>query len=178
MTNYAGYDDNIIKNIIDVVLINSITNKKIKIHSKKLFEINFNVCQKYRVELSIIPPGNIPEKNFEYILLYDNPNINIEILENIYPFYIRQKFMPNKHHIVFNELLFPSDLITTTLDISLEYRPNEENKSSEIINNNYLDENLPKEESFPTSIRMNVFFMSGEKLIFKKDFEKQSIKRN
>ena len=178
MTNYAGYEDNIIKNIIDVVLINSITNKKIKIHSKKLFEINFNVCQKYRVELSIIPPGNIPEKNFEYILLYDNPNINIELFENIYPFYIRQKFIPNKHHIVFNELLFPSDLITTTLDISLEYRPNEENKSNENGNNNFLDENLPKEEPFPMSIRMNFFFMSGEKLIFKKDFEKQSLIRN
>ena len=178
MTDYAGYDDNIIKNIIDVVLINSITNKKIKIHSKKLFEINFNTCQKYRVELSIIPPGNIPEKSFEYILLYDNPNINIELFDNIYPFYIRQKFIPNKHHIIFNELLFPSDLITTTLDISLEYRPNDENKNNEIANNNFLDENLPKEEPFPMSVRMIFFFMSGEKLIFKKDFEKQSLIRN
>ena len=178
MTNFAGYDDNVIKNNIDVVLINSITNKKVKIYFKKLFEINFNVCQKYRVELSIIPPGNIPEKNFEYIILYDNPNVNIEILDNIYPFYIRQKYTPNKHNIVFNELLFPSDLITTTLDISLEYRPNDENKSNENINNNYTDENLPKVVPFPTSIKMVFDFMAGEKIIFQKDFENQSLIRN
>ena len=178
MTNFSGYDDNIIKNNIDVVLINSINNKKIKIYYKKLFEINFDSCQKYRVELSIIPQGNIPEKNFEYILLYDNPNINIEIFDNIFPFYIRQKFIPNKHHIVFNELLFPSDLITTTLDVSLEYRPNEENKSNENINNNFIDENLPKEVSFPSSIRMICYFMAGEKLIFQKDFENKSLIRN
>ena len=178
MTNFSGYDDNIIKNNIDVVLINSINNKKIKIYYKKLFEINFDSCEKYRVELSIIPPGNIPEKNFEYILLYDNPNINIEIFDNIFPFYIRQKFIPNKHHIVFNELLFPSDLITTTLDVSLEYRPNEENKSNENANNNLIDENLPKEVSFPSSIRMICYFMAGEKLIFQKDFENKSLIRN
>ena len=178
MTNFSGYDDNIIKNNIDVVLINSVNNKKIKIYYKKLFEIDFDSCQKYRVELSIIPPGNIPEKNFEYILLYDSPNINIELFDNIYPFYIRQKFIPNKHHIVFNELLFPSDLITTTLDVSLEYRPNEENKSNENINNNFIDENLPKEVSFPSSIRMICYFMAGEKLIFKKDFENKSLIRN
>ena len=175
-TNFIGYDDNIIKNNIDVVLINSITNKKIKIYYKKFCDIDFNTCQKYRVELSIISPGNIPEKNFEYVLLYNNPNISIELLDNIYPFYIRQKYIPNKHHIVFNELIFPSDLITTTLDVSLEYRPNNENKINE--NNNYSDENLPKAISFPSSIRMYFYFMVGEKLIFKKDFENQSLMRN
>ena len=178
MTDFSGYDDNVLKNSIDVVLINSITNKKIKIYYKKLFEIDFSVCPKYRIELSIISPGNIPERNFDYILLYDNPNINIEVLENIYPFYIRQKYIPNKHHIVFNELIFPSDLITTTLDISLEYRPNDENKNNENINNNFIDENLPKEIPFPSSIRMNFYFMAGEKLVFKKDFENQSLIRN
>ena len=95
MTDFSGYDDNVLKNSIDVVLINSITNKKIKIYYKKLFEIDFSVCPKYRIELSIISPGNIPERNFDYILLYNNPNINIEVLENIYPFYIRQKYIPN-----------------------------------------------------------------------------------
>ena len=178
MTNFSGYDDNVIKNNIDVVLINSINNKKVKIYYKKLFEINFDTCQKYRVELSIIPPGNIPEKSFDYIILYDNPNINIEIYDNIYPFYIRQKYIPNKHHIVFNELLFPSDFISTTLDVSLEYRPNDENKSNENINNNFIDENLPKEVSFPSSIRMICYFMAGENLIFKKDFENKSLIRN
>ena len=177
MTNFEGYDDNVLKNNIDVVLINSVNNKKIKIYYKKLFEIDFGSCPKYRVELSIISPGNIPEKSFDYILLYDNPNINIEILENIYPFYIRQKYIPNKHHIVFNELMFPSDLITTTLDISLEYRPNAENINDN-NNNNYSDEHLPKEVSFPSSIRMNFYFMNGEHLIFQKDFENQSLIRN
>jgi hypothetical protein len=69
-------------------------------------------------------------------------------------------------------------LITTTLDVSLEYRPNEENKSNENINNNFIDENLPKEVSFPSSIRMICYFMAGEKLIFQKDFENKSLIRN
>ena len=176
ITNYIGYDDNVIKNAIDVVLINSLTNKKVKIYYKKFFYVDFSICKKYRVELSIIPPGNIPEKSFEYSILFDNPNINIDILENIYPFYIRRKYIPNKHHIVFKELIFPSDLITTTLDVCLEYRPNEENTINE--NNNFTDENLPKEVPFPSSIRMNLYFMAGEKLIFKKDFENQSLMRN
>ena len=180
MTNFLGYDDNILKNNIDVVLINSITHKKIKIYYKNLFEIDFSECSKYRVELSIIPPGNIPEKNFDYIVLYDNPNINIEIFENIYPFYIRQKYIPNKHHIVFNELVFPGELINTTLDVALEYRPNSENniQNNENNNNNYNDENLPKEEPFPKSVKMIFYFMIGEKLIFQKDFENQSLIRN
>ena len=189
ITNYEGYDDNVLKNNIDVVLINSITNKKVKIYYRKFFEIDFCSCPKYRVELSIISPGNIPERSFDYILLYDNPNINIEILDNIYPFYIRQKYIPNKHHVIFNELIFPSDLITTTLDISLEYRPdpdnsnnnNNENNNNDNNNNNnynYTDENLPKEVSFPSSIRMNIYFMNGEHLVFKKDFENQSLIRN
>ena len=179
MTNFEGYDDNVLKNIIDVVLINSITNKKVKIYYKKIFEIDFSTCPKFRVELSIISPGNIPERNFDYILLYDNPNIHIEIFENIYPFYIRQKFIPNKHNILFNELVFPSEPITTTLDISLEYRPNhdEENNNTNNITN-YTEENLPKEEPFPASIRMIFYFSEGEKLIFKKDFENQSLIRN
>ena len=177
MTNFEGYDDNVLKNYIDVVLINSVTNKKIKIYYKKLFEIDFSTCPKFRVELSIISPGNIPERSFDYIILYDNPNVNIDILENIYPFYIRQKYIPNRHHIVFNELIFPSDLITTTLDISLEYRPNDDNHNNE-NNTNYMDENLPKEVSFPSSIRMNFYFMNGENLVFKKDFENQSLIRN
>ena len=177
MTNFEGYDDNILKNNIDVVLINSVTNKKIKIYYKKLFEIDFSSCPKYRVELSIISPGNIPERSFDYIILYDNPNINIEVLDNIYPFYIRQKYIPNRHHIVFNELIFPSDLITTTLDISLEYRPHDDDNNNN-DNNNYTDENLPKEVSFPSSIRMNFYFMIGEQLVFQKDFENKSLIRN
>ena len=177
MTNFEGYDDNVLKNNIDVVLINPITKKKLKIYYKKIFEIDFNSCPKYTIELSIISPGNIPERNFEYILLYNNPNINIEILENIYPFYIRQKYIPNKHHIIFNELIFLSDLITTTLDVSLEYRPNDEDNNKE-ISNNYTDENLPKRVSFPSPIRMNFYLMFGDKLIYKKDFETHLLIRN
>ena len=181
-TNFINYDDNIIKNDIDVVLINPITNKKVKIYYKKLFNIDFNISSFYRVELSVIPPYNVSEKNFEYILLYNNPNINIEVFENIYPFYIRQRFTPNKHNILLNELIFPSELINTTLDISLEYRPNEDNSENNIDNNNnnFSDEALVnlKEKPLPCSIRIYFYFFSGDKLIFKKDFENKSLIRN
>ena len=178
-TNFMNYDDNIVKNNIDVVLINPITNKKVKIYYKKFFNIDFNISSFYRVELSVIPPYNVSEKNFDYIILYNNPDINIEVFENVYPFYIRQKYVPNKHHILFNELIFPSELINTTLDISLEYRPNENN--SEITNeNNFSDEALVnlKEKPLPCSIRVYFYFSAGNNLIFKKDFENQSLIRN
>ena len=180
ITNFINYDDNIVKNNIDVVLINPITNKKIKIYYKKLFNIDFNISSFYRVELSVISPYNISEKNFEYIILYNNPNINIEVFENVYPFYIRQKYSPNKHNILLNELIFPSDLINTTLDISLEYRPNDNNNSEDINENNYSDESLInlKEKPFPCSVRIYFYFFSGDKLIFKKDFENKSLIRN
>ena len=162
-------------------MINPITNKKVKIYYKKLFNIDFNISSYYRVELSVIPPYNVSEKNFEYIVLYNNPNINIEVFENIYPFYIRQKYIPNKHNIILNELIFPSDLINTTLDISLEYRPNDNNNENNINeNNNYTDEALInlKEKSFPKSIHIYFYFYSGNNLIFKKDFENKSLIRN
>ena len=178
-TNFMNYDDNIVKNNVDVVLINPITNKKVKIYYKKFFNIDFNISSFYRVELSVIPPYNVSEKNFDYIILYNNPDINIEVFENVYPFYIRQRYVPNKHHILFNELIFPSELINTTLDISLEYRPNENN--SEITNeNNFSDEALVnlKEKPLPCSIRVYFYFSAGNNLIFKKDFENQSLIRN
>ena len=52
-TNFINYDDNIVKNNIDVVLINPITNKKVKIYYKKFFNIDFNISSFYRVELSV-----------------------------------------------------------------------------------------------------------------------------
>ena len=183
-TNFINYDDNVVKNNIDVVLINPITNKKVKIYYRKFFNIDFNISSFYRVELSVISPYNVNEKNFEYIVLYNSPYINIEVFENIYPFYIRQKYFPNKHNILFNELIFPSDLINTTLDISLEYRPNEnnndENKNNNNENNNYSDEALInlKEKSFPFSIRVYFYFSLGDKLVFKKDFENSTLIRN
>ena len=178
-TNFINYEDNFVQNNIDVVLINPITNKKVKIYYKKMLNIDFNISSFYRVELSVIPPYNVSEKNFEYIILYNNPNINIEVFENICPFYIRQKYIPNRHNILFNELIFPSELINTTLDICLEYRPNE-NNSENINENNYSDENLIdlKEKRFPNPIRVYFYFSSGDKLIFKKDFENKSLIRN
>jgi hypothetical protein len=185
MTNYIGYDDNVIKQNIDVVLINSITNKKVKIYYNKIFEVDFKKCDKYRIELSIISPWNIPERNFDYLVLYDNPNISIDIFENITPFYIRQKYLPNKHNILLNELIFPSDTITTTFDISLEYRPapsdnQEQEKEPDKKTNNIsnLDENLPPEKPFPCKVRIYFYFSIGQQLIFKKDFENQSLFRN
>ena len=65
------------------------------------------------------------------------------------------------------------------MDICLEYRPNE-NNSENINENNYSDENLIdlKEKRFPNPIRVYFYFSSGDKLIFKKDFENKSLIRN
>ena len=96
----------------------------------------------------------------------------------MYPFYIRQKYIPNKHNIVFNELIYSTDLVSSTLDISLEYRPRQENDNINENNTNLSDEALPAEKPFPKKIRMLFYFSKRENLIFKKDFENQTLIRN
>ena len=172
--NILDYSDIYIKNNIDIFLINTETNKKIHFFEKKIIDIDFKNCPRYIIELSIIPPDNIPKKEFNFILLYNNPNINISVCECVPPFYIREKYIPNNHLILFNELIFPAKKSLVTLDISLEYRPN----NSEKIKNKKENNELPEERELPFNIPIILFYSHGDNLIYKKNFDNNVIMRN
>ena len=167
------YDDNYIKNNIEIILINNINHKKINIYCKKSLEINFNICQKYIIEISIRPPQDIPEKKFEYCLLYDS-NINFILCPNIQPFFIREKYLLNKNLNLFNELIYPSDDVIAAFDISLEYRPNGNGKSDNLTN----EQSLPEEQQLKFDVPLKLSLDYGEKNILKKNFINNTNIRN
>ena len=170
------YDDNYIKNNIEIILINNITNIKINLYYKKSIDINFNICSKYIIEISIRSPQDIPEKKFEYCLLYNNPNINFILCPNLQPFYIREKYILNKNLNIFNELIFSSDNVTAAFDISLEYRPSKVDINLE--NPDLNEETLPEIQTFKYEIPLNLTLNYGKKNILKKYFINNTIIRN
>ena len=172
----ANYDDIYIKNNIEVILINNNTNKKINLYLKQIIDIDFNICSKYKIEISIRAPQDIPEKKFEFFTLYNNQNINFEILPSIQPFFIREKYVLNKNLNIFNELLFPSEDVVATLEISLEYRPSKKDNSDQSIN---IDEQeIPEIKDIDYEIPLNLSLNYGDKSIFTKNFINNTIVRN
>jgi hypothetical protein len=59
------------------------------------------------------------ENLFEFDIVYDNPNCKINILETIDPYEICDRYIPNRHGIVFKELVYAGDLLHASLDIKL-----------------------------------------------------------
>jgi hypothetical protein len=59
------------------------------------------------------------ESLFEFDVVYDSPNCKINILESIEPYEIMDRYVPNRHGVVFKELLYAGDLLHTTFDIRL-----------------------------------------------------------
>ena len=174
-----NYEDNYIKSNIEIILINNINNKKVNIYCKNLMEIDFNLCDKYIIEISIRPPQDIPEKKFEYCLLY-NSNIHFILCPNIQPFFIREKYIFNKYLILFNELIYPSEDVTAAFDISLEYRPNNNNENNENNDNNLEsnDQIIPEEQQLKFDIPLQLSLDYGEKNILKKNFINNTNIRN
>jgi len=170
----VNYDDNYIKNNIEVILINNCTNKKINLYLKQIIEIDFSICSKYKIEISIRAPQDIPEKKFEFFTLYNNQNINFEICPSIQPFFIREKYVLNKNLNIFNELLFPSEDVVATLEISLEYRPSQKDNKVDNIN----DQEIPEIKDIDYEIPLNLSLNYGDKNIFKKYFINNTIIRN
>ena len=171
-----NYDDNYIKNNIEAILINNITHQKINLYCKKSLDIDFNICSKYIIELSLRPPQDISEKKFEFSFLYNNPNIKFILCPNIQPFFIREKYLINKNLNIFNELIYPSEEVTAAFSINLEYRPSKNDTNEENLELN--DEILPEEQNITFDIPLNLSLDYGEKNILKKNFINNTIIRN
>ena len=182
-SDFIEFENKTIKNCIDIFLINGITNHKKRIFTKQFIDLNFEESELYYIEMSLVPPYNIPENKINFTLLYNNPNIITEQINLIHPYYIKEKFIPNKYSIVFEEILFSTEIESATLDISIEYRPkiNEENslnENKEENNNNNKNEELPPIQKIPHPINMLFEFSIDDKMIFQKDFINHTLIRN
>ena len=184
-SDFIEFENKTIKNCIDIFLINGITNHKKRIFTKQFIDLNFEESELYYIEMSLIPPYNIPENKINFTLLFNNPNIITEQINLIAPYYIKEKFIPNKYSIVFEEILFATEIESATLDISIEYRPkiNEENSINENdkennINNNNNNDELPPIQKIPHPINMLFEFSIGDKKIFEKYFVNHTLIRN
>ena len=124
--NFLNFDNKNLKAHIEIFLINSIINTKKRIFLKQIFTINFEECKTYYVEVSIVPNYNCSEKCFQMEILYESKNIEIEQLDLIAPFRIKEKYIPNNKNLVFNEMIFSTELSYITLCISLQYIPQNE----------------------------------------------------
>ena len=124
--NYLNFDNKNLKAHIEIFLINSQLNTKKRIFLKQIFSINFEECKTYFVEVSIVPNYNCSEKCFQLEILYESKNIEIEQLDLIAPFQIKEKFIPNNKNLIFNEMIFSTELSYITLNISLQYIPQNE----------------------------------------------------
>ena len=182
--NFIDFENKIIKNCIDVFLINGITNHKKRIFPKNNIILNFLECELYYIEISIIPPNNIPENQINLELLFDNSNILTEQINLIAPYFIREKFIPNRNSIIFDEILFSTENESATLDINIEYRPKVSNNNNQLEDNNNENNNneenneLPPLQKIKKGINMLFEFSIGEKVIFQKQFVNHTLIRN
>ena len=202
-SSFLNYENKNLKYFLDIFLINTSYKKK-RIYEKQLFSINFSECQEYYLEISIIPPYNIPQNKFGLEILYDDNKIKIEQLEIIHPFYIRELYIPNKGRMLFNEIIFCTEYERITFVIELEFEKNKNeisNLNNEYyfdknnINSNIIDENNniiidnnnnnnnnnysnEIENLKKKKIKLIFEYWKGNKLIFRKDFYNRVIIRN
>ena len=166
--------------------------------------------RKYFIVITIIPPYNIEQNEFTIdVLSYqheeklldvsntntaipgeDNkPQCKIEQIEQITPYEITDKYIPNKHFILFKEYLFCGENIYCTLNITMKrMRKKEENeeekkeeekekiepknnkKSNNTLNNNNIEEELI-EYPFQKPLRIILELSDREKkIIYKTNF--------
>ena len=157
-TNFINYTDKILRETIEIFLINSITNKKKKIIPKEIIPIDFSSCDIFYIEMSMTPQYAIPSKSFEYEITYENdPSVLVEPVQLIAPFCFSQQYTPNKHAIMLNECIYPTDLSVATLDIWVSYKD---------------------KEPLPFDIKMELEFSYDNRIIFTKNFINRTLVRN
>ena len=156
--NYLNYEDKYVRETMEIFIINSKTNKKKTVVPKEIISIDFSICDVYYIEISLIPSYDIPSRSFEFEISYESkPSIVIEPIQLIMPFSISQQYIPNKHAILFNECMYPTDLSVATLDISVT------NKDKEPL---------------PFDVKLTLEFCYNDVIIFSKMFINRTIIRN
>ena len=106
-------DENFHKKIIEL-------DKIIKINKK-----NFSKDKIYTLTFSIKTEENLSESEIGIKILYNESNLKFEYIEEIEPFQINDKYIPNKKGLLFSYYIYPSDKIFSTFNINLYHIINE-----------------------------------------------------
>lgn len=183
-SNLSGFDNVSFKEHVSVFLINSETGKTKEIFCNQVLSIDFSICSEYLIEISIRPPYSSEGGAFEYNVLCDNKSLLIEKIDLIQPYNVNEEFIPNKHRVVFKELIYPTDFCVSSFDISLikiqlkEDHPEakEENQKDEEEKNS---SQLSQQEIIkPENVKMKVTVKHDGKVLLEKEFENETVIRN
>ena len=83
----------------------------------------------------------VKENSADIDIVFSNPNYRIEQIENIEPYIIKDEYTPNRHNIIFKEIIYSCDKIYSSL--SIEVKQKEENaKIKHNESNNELNDKL------------------------------------
>ena len=62
----------------------------------------------------------VKENTAEIDIVFSNPNYHIEQIENIDPVIIKDEYSPNRHNVIFKEIIYSCDKVYTSLSIELK----------------------------------------------------------
>ena len=67
----------------------------------------------------------VKENTAEVDIVFSNPNYHIEQIEYIDPYIIKDEYEPNRHNIIFKEMIYACDKVFSSLSIELKKKENE-----------------------------------------------------
>ena len=150
-----------LKDYILIFLEDENFNKK-NIELDKIIKINkknFPKNKIYTLTFSMRTEENLPESEILIKILYNESKLKFEYIEEIEPFEINDKYIPNKKGLLFSYYIYPSEKIYSTFNINLYHLINEikeENhlKKKQHDNQNLFIESKPIEKECKTIIEL------------------------
>jgi len=152
----VNYEFKYLKKYINIFLKNENSEKR-NIELDKIIKINkkeFLSNKTQTLIFSIKPEENLNESEIGIKILYNEQNLKFNFIEEIEPFEINDKYIPNKKGLIFSYYLYPSEKITTSININLYHFINEikdidtNNKSKKIGSSNIYIESKPLEKDY------------------------------
>ena len=87
----------------------------------------------------------VKENSADIDIVFSNPNYHIEQIENIEPFIIKDEYIPNRHNIIFKEIIYVCDKVYSSLIIEIKQKEeNEENNEKSKENEKSNEESNEK----------------------------------
>ena len=83
----------------------------------------------------------VKENMADIDIVFSNPNYRIEQIDNIDPYIIKDEYEPNRHNIIFKEIIFACDKVYSSLSIELKDKPENIIQKNNVNNNNSEDSN-------------------------------------
>ena len=157
----VNYEIKYLKDYILIFLEDENFNKK-NIELDKIIKINkknFSKNKIYTLTFSMKTEENLSESEITIKILYNESKLKFEYIEEIEPFEINDKYIPNKKGLLFSYYLYPSEKIFSTFNINLYHLINEikeenNSKKKQNDNQNIFIQSKPIEKECKTIIEL------------------------